>query len=528
MDQNGSSGTGATSLLEAMLSISAGLDLRDGLDRLVKASCALTGARYGVLGIVDDAGVVADFVIHGVDQETTERIASLPTCMGVIGVLIEDPRPLRLRDVADHARSMGFPPNHPPMTSFLGVPVLVDGQIYGNLYLTEKRGGAQFTADDERLLQALAQAAGFVIANARTQEISERRLRWLESIIALGHELQYSADATHALSQVAMRLRRVADASLVVVVENLDEISLVTADSGDDSEVSLSGLNAVISAAEPVLDKAGDLDEVTVVSYAAGLALCVVPLPSRLVPGHSLLVVVEDREVGVSAIDTGLLAAFGGQAALALDRTQGLVERQAHMLVADRDRIARDLHDTVIQRLFATALQLQGLRRTAPEADLRNRLDEAVGELSTTIREIRSTIFELRHEGSTSLTTSIRSLVRTYVPVLGFTPFVRMRGQVDLDVSPQIADHLIATLRESLSNVARHAEADACVVEIEVDTEQVTLRVADNGQGIGGAVCESGLANIRTRAQELGGSFRIAPEELRGTVLEWGVPLTPG
>lgn len=516
---------GAGALLDAVLLISSGLDLRGSLERLVEASCALTGARYGVLGLIDEDGVIADYVIHGLDQETMDKIASLPTCEGVLGVLIEDPRPLRLTNVADHARSIGFPPNHPPMASFLGVPLYVDGQVYGNLYLTEKTGGVQFTARDEVRLQTLAEVAGHVIANARTHAISERRHRWREAGIAMSDMLQDSVHVDDALHEVATRLREVADATLVAVIEDQGEGPVpVAVDRSENFENS--NLDKVLELSEAVIAESIDSGEVLALPRVGQTVAYVVPMQSKLAPGHCLLVVVDDPGVDVVGPDPELLAAFADQASLSLDRTQALAERQEHLLVADRDRIARDLHDTVIQRLFATALQLQGMRRAAVVEEVKQRLDEAVADLNTTIRDIRSTIFELRHHDGGSLKAEIRGLAKEYVPTLGFTPFVRIRGPVDVVLPPETAEHLLATLREALSNVARHAEADACIVEVEATGDRVVLRVSDNGRGLAENINESGLRNVRRRALDLGGTFLIAAEEPHGTLLEWHVPLT--
>jgi signal transduction histidine kinase len=518
-------GAGASRLLDAVLLISSGLDLRASLDRLVQASCALTGARYGVIGLLDADGVVNDFVIHGVDAETTERIASLPTCEGVLGVLVDDPRPLRLANVADHARSMGFPPNHPPMSSFLGVPVHVDGRVYGNLYLTEKADGAQFTAEDESLLEVLAEVAGSVIANARTHAASERRQRWLEAGFTMSEELQDTAEVTDALRVVSRHLRRVAAAATVAVVADLDDgMGVVTLDS-EAGHPSIADLDKVLEVATPMLVEADATGRILALPRVENTEGFVIPLLSRLAPGHLLLVLSDGAEAAIDTLDTDLLVGFADQAALALDRTQALAEREEHLLVADRDRIARDLHDSVIQRLFATALQLQGLRRTVILDEVRARLDDAVAELNTTIRDIRSTIFELRHDVGSSLKAEVRGLANEYVAVLGFTPFVRIHGPLDVAVDADVADHLMATLREALSNVARHAEADACVVEVEVGQDRLLLRVSDNGRGIGGEVSESGLRNVRQRAVERGGTFRIGSEEPHGTLLEWQIPL---
>ena len=516
---------GASRLLNAVELISSGLDLRGSLHRLVEASCALTGARYGVIGLLDADGVVHDVVTHGVDAATTAKIASLPTCGGVLGVLVEDPRPLRLKNVADHARSMGFPPNHPPMASFLGVPVLVGGKVYGNLYLTEKADRVQFTAEDEALLEVLARVAGSVIANARAHEASERRQRWLEVGFGMSEELQETADLSDALRLVSRHLREVARAGTVAVVTVDDEgLGLVAVDDGSVHPV-LADLDKVVEVATPVLFEAEATGGILALPRIENTEGYVVPLPSKLAPGRLLVVLTDSADSAVQPLEPQLLVGFADQAALALDRTQALSERQELLLVADRDRIARDLHDSVIQRLFATALQLQGLRRIVVLDEVRSRLDDAVAELNTTIRDIRSTIFELRHDDGSSLKADVRALAKEYVPVLGFTPFVRIRGPLDVGVTPEIADHLMATLREALSNVARHAEADACIVEVEVGQERLLLRVSENGRGIHDQISESGLRNVRRRAVEHGGTFRIGSEEPHGTLLEWQIPL---
>ena len=522
---HGSIGAGASRLLDAVQLISTGLDLRGSLHRLVEASCALTGAKYGVIGLVDGEGVVNDFVIHGVDAGTAERIASLPTCEGVLGVLIEDPQPLRLTDVGDHARSIGFPPNHPPMSSFLGVPVLVEGKVYGNLYLTEKADGTQFTAEDESLLEQLAGVAGSVIANARTHEASERRQRWLEAGFSMSEALQETAELPGALRLVTSHLREVARAGTVAVVAAGDRgFSVVAVDDGSVHPV-LADLDKMIEVATPVLIEAEARATALPLPRIENTDGYVVPLPSKLAPGRLLVVLTDGADPAADVLQPELLTGFADQAALALDRTQALLERQELLLIADRDRIARDLHDSVIQRLFATALQLQGLRRIVVLDEVRSRLDDAVSELNTTIRDIRSTIFELRHDDGSSLKADVRALAKEYVPVLGFTPFVRIRGPIDVAVSPEIADQLMATLREALSNVARHAEADACIVEVEVGQDRLMLRISDNGRGISREISESGLRNVRRRAVEHGGTFRIGSEDPHGTLLEWQVPL---
>jgi signal transduction histidine kinase len=509
----------ARALLDAITLITSDLDLHGALDRLVQAACQLAGAAYGALGLLDAEGNISDFVIQGLDEETKCAIGAFPTSQGLLGVLVDDPRPMRLENLNTHARALGFPPNHPPMSTFLGVPIRVQGVVYGNLYLTEKRGGVRFTDRDEALLVVLAQVAGFVIGTAQSSLRSQRRQDWLEASLVLTQKLEDSDDVGAALGEIAAGLLRVADARLVVMIGADGEVIAVEQEEGlGDAEV-----DSRLTEAGPVVADAMRLGEV-VIRTVADRTWVVTPMSSRLVAGHAIAALVAAPTASAAGPDAGLFTTYVGQASLALDRAQGLSERQELMLVADRDRIARDLHDTVIQRIFATALQLQGLRRTVLLDEVKVRLDEAVGELNTTIRDIRSSIFELRRDDASTLKNEVRGLAREYVQVLGFTPFVRLRGPLD-DISREVADHLLATLREALSNVARHADADACVVEVEVTGERLTLRVSDNGRGISEMAGEGGLRNVRLRAMDLGGKVGLRPEDPHGTMLEWTVPL---
>jgi signal transduction histidine kinase len=251
-----------------------------------------------------------------------------------------------------------------------------------------------------------------------------------------------------------------------------------------------------------------------------------VPLRAHLAQAGVLLVALDGR-AALDPDELDLLTAFADQASLALDRAQALVDREELLLVADRDRIARDLHDLVIQRLFATGLQLQGAIRNAISEDVKERLEKAVVDLDMTIRDIRSTIFELQHSRAHSVRADVRAVVKEYVPVLGFAPLVRTTGPLDSVVPEELADQLLAVLREALSNVARHAEAEAAMVELDAANGQLVLRVVDNGRGLPAERYESGLRNVRRRATEHGGAVQLLPEEPHGTRLEWTVPL-PG
>ena len=515
----------ARALLDAVVAISSDLDRHAVLNRIVESACRITQARYGALGVLDAGGQgLAEFVTCGLTEEEHHTIGDLPRGRGILGLLIEHPEAVRLEHLAEHPASFGFPPHHPPMDSFLGVPVRIRGTVFGNLYLTEKQGGGSFTEQDELLVQVLATAAGFLIENARAYAQSERRRLWLEASVQLTEALQPPIEMDEALRQIAVGARRVVRAAAVALLLRRDvEAEVVAADGADVARIP----DVVADLASQIAD-AEQKQEVAVVPHAEHGTVVLVPLRAQIAPGGVLLVALGDGRSGLEAEEVDLLASLADQASLALDRAEALADREELALVADRDRIARDLHDLVIQRLFATGLQLQGARRIAMSDEVRERLDSAVLDLDTTIRDIRSTIFELQRVGERSLRADVRDLAKEYVPVLGFTPLVRTTGPVDTAVGDELGQQLLAVLREALSNAARHAEASAAVVEVEVTQDRVLLSVTDNGKGIPGERQESGLRNVRRRAADHGGAVRLLKEEPHGTRLEWSAPLSAG
>ncbi|HEX5987158.1 MAG TPA: GAF domain-containing protein [Nocardioides sp.] len=511
----------ARALLDAVVAISSDLDLHTVLHRIVQASCQITGARYGALGVLGNDRTLIDFVTHGISEEERAKIGDLPRGHGILGLLIDHPEPLRLERLQDHPQSYGFPPNHPPMESFLGVPVRIRGTVFGNLYLTEKEDGSPFTEADETLVDALATAAGFVIDNARAYARSERRRMWLEASARVTEALQPPVHLEGALHELAAAARRVAGAEAVAVVQTGDGNRSVTAVEGPAADRVASVL---VDLDEPLARCEAEEERVVVPARDDTGGVVLVPLRSHLATAGVLLVLLPAGRGPLEADEIELLTSFADQASLALDRAQAVADREELLLVADRDRIARDLHDLVIQRLFATGLQLQGAARIAGE-EVKERLASAVDDLDVTIRDIRSTIFELQHAHSGSLRADVRGVVKEYVPTLGFTPLVRTTGPLDTAVPREIAEQVLAVLREALSNVARHARADAAVVEVEVGPDKLMLAVTDNGTGLPKARDESGLRNVRRRALEHNGTVRLLPEEPHGTRLEWVVPL---
>ncbi len=508
-------GVDARLLLEAVTAISSDLDLASVLSRIVEAATALTGAQYGALGVLGSDGELVEFITTGIDERARERIGDLPRGRGILGVIIDDPSGLRLVDLSAHPSSVGFPPHHPPMTSFLGMPVRIRGTVFGNLYLTEKAGGGPFTEDDESLVEELARTAGYVISNARSFALSERRRQWLEASAQLAELLQPPVDLPTALHQIVSTARQVSRAKAVALWSSLGpEHDAVSVAPDADAERVLG-----------LLADARATPERVVTTEADDARLVVIPLRSHLAPVAALVAVAHPDSGLLDVQDRDLFAGFADQVALWLDRTQALAERQELAVISDRERIARDLHDIVIQRLFATGLQLQGVAAMVGAGPVTDRLDTSVADLDDTIKAIRGTIFELQDRRGDSLRAAIRSLVKEYVPVLGFSPVVRTSGPVDTAVTPELGSQLLAVLREAISNLARHALADNAEIDVVVSGDRLDLRVADDGVGLPAEVFESGLRNVRRRAHDLGGTLEVTPVGERGTLLHWRVPL---
>ncbi|MEH6376685.1 GAF domain-containing protein [Streptomyces sp. KLMMK] len=478
-------------LLDAVMSLGHGLELPQVLHGIVEAAVTLTDAEYGALGIVGDGGTLSEFLPVGMSEELTARIGRTPCGRGILGELIHNPAPLRLTDLNRHPRSYGFPAHHPPMRTFLGVPVRVREEVFGNLYLTEKRGGAAFDADDEAVLTTLSIAAGVAIDNARMYHESRRRERWLQALGEITRSLLSGTDADEALKLIADRAREVADADGAVVVH--------------DSE-----------------DAAG--------TEPGGGPSVVVPLPSG--PGACGALRLHRRPGRPPFDDTEvkLISGFADQAAIALELAQRRAESEELAVLHDRDRIARDLHDLAIQRLFATGMTLQSATRLIDRPEAAERVGRAVDDLDTTIQIIRSTIFGLRtagdgRGGGPSLRRGMAEAVQAATRTLGFAPALRIEGPADTDVPGELAEQVLAVAVEALSNAARHARARRVDVALTVDSSSATLTVTDDGVGVGSAPRRGGLANMRSRAGLHGGHLAVETPEGGGTRIVWSVPL---
>ncbi|MFY1632906.1 GAF domain-containing protein [Solwaraspora sp. WMMB335] len=523
-------------LLDAVVGISTDLDLHSTLRRIVEAACGLAGARYGALGVIGPDRQLTDFITHGIDEAVHAAIGDLPHGRGVLGLLIDDPAPVRMPDITRHPRSYGFPPNHPPMHSFLGVPVRIRDQVFGNLYLAEKQGATEFTEDDEEIVVALAAAAGVAIENARLYELANRRERWLAATAEITGVLLGTVRRTDALALVARRAREVAEAELVLVLVNDDDAGQFTVEVVDTGQQTRSGLvGAVLATVETSFADAVASGEHIMVESLAKAASWPVPVtsgPAVIAPLrvaetlHGVLVVAHRPDAnGPTDGDVPLLASFAGQAALAIERARAQEERELLVVLEDRERIARDLHDVVIQRLFATGLQLQSAMPLSGRPEIGKRINAAVDDLDSTIRDIRRAIFELRTPMSAALRTDVREAVDLAADGLGFRPELELVGPVDSAVPDPVRPDLLAVLREALSNVVRHARATRVGVRVETLDGRLTLSVTDDGVGADAADARGGLVNMRERAEQHGGRFEVTAGVPGGTVLTWTVPL---
>ncbi|MET7689273.1 GAF domain-containing sensor histidine kinase [Streptomyces sp. NPDC005483] len=531
------------SLLEAVLSVGRELDLEQALRSIVEAAAVLVDSEYAALGVIGpDGRRLSAFHTVGVTEEQIARIGPFPEGHGILGELIRHPEPLRLAKLSEHPASYGFPPNHPPMNTFLGVPIRVRDQVFGNLYLTEKRGGAQFDEEDVSVTSTLAVAAGVAIDNARLYEESRLRERWLQANAEITYDLMSGGGRTDVLGLIAERAGEITGSALAAVALSMEDTGSLTVEIavGLDSEAhrglvlpretTLMGLAfstvAPAVSADVLRDDRISLDPPRFQGLGPAVAV-----PIGTGEGGVRGVLLLAREAGrpsFSATETETLQAFAAQAAVAMELAERRQDAEQIAVLEDRDRIARDLHDLAIQRLFATGMTLQSAGRFIDHPEASERVVRAVDDLDETIKIIRSTIFGLRSRegaGGAGLRARAVRVVGEAAPVLGFAPSMRMEGLVDTVVPSEIADHVVAVLSEALTNIARHARAERADISLKADSRQVRLTVTDNGVGIPSDGRRSGLRNMAERAEQLGGELELGKSPEGGTALVWWVPL---
>ena len=529
-------------LLDAVVSIAGDLSLDSVLERIVRTASELAGARYaalGVLGFGHDRRLQA-FITYGLTDQQRARIGNLPTGHGLLGHIIDRPEPLRLHDLSTHQSSYGFPAEHPAMRSFLGVPVRIRDKVFGNLYLTEKAGGGDFSEQDEAIVVALAAAAGVVIENARLYADAAKRQRWLAATAEITSLMLGQASRHTALTSVADRAREIsgADFSAVSLRRSEDELEVeVLSGLGEQPDGpprilpitgSLPGM--VVVTGEPVVieDLANDPRALMTAlgehSNEIGPIVLVPLRASEGVAGVLSLAWRKDNDDSFHDLDVELPQRFAEQAALALEVARTRVDQQKLVLFEDRDRIGRDLHDLVIQRLFAVGLTLQNTTRLVDRPEATERITKAVADIDATIRDIRQTIFALSApQNSDDLRARIAEVVERTAESMGFRPDLKLNGPVNSATGVETADHLVAVIGEALSNVAKHSSASEVSVVVDVD-DNVVVTVTDNGGGLPDDLGHvGGLQNMRDRAAQLGGEFEVSSSP-SGTVVRWVVP----
>ncbi len=545
----GDADAGEPALAAAVRAAAAGDTLEATLRGIVEAAVARADATYGALGVLSPDGRRVDrFVIVGMDADTEVAVGRPPEGAGILGLLVDQPVPLRLDDLGAHPASVGFPPGHPPMASFLGVPVRVGEEVFGNLYLTEKRSGGAFTAADEETVLALAAVAGLAIDNARLAEAAERRRAWVQAATEVSTALLSGRGLDEALHVLVRRVSDLSDAdgAALFVPREGDAGGLTLMAAAGPASADLEGVRVPVadthvgrvhrSGVAELLDDVradpplGRHAEVAVELSSGSRSAVVVPLGPAV--GTLMCVRAPDREpFGAEVLDA--LAAFAAQAAVAIELARSQHRERRLQVQADRERIARDLHDHVVQRIYATALSLDRVARSLQEVDpyAARRVERSVDELDETISQIRSAIFELHdtESGPASLGRRVGDVVTRVTEGSGVVSRLELRGDVD-GLAGALAHDLLAVTRELVSNVVRHAAAGRVTVTVDAGRgpgDEVAVVVADDGRGLPAVPVRSGLANLEERARRRGGRLAVAADA-SGTRVSWRVPRGSG
>jgi signal transduction histidine kinase len=529
-------------LLDVILGISSDLELDATLDRIVNAAIQLTGARYGAVGVRKSDGVLASFLHQGIDAASVERIGHLPVGKGVLGVPLENSPALRLDELADHPAAAGFPPHHPPMHAFLGVPIAVRGTVFGSLYVTHDEPGRTFSDSDETAARVLASAAAVAIDNAQLFERVRESARWTQASREITTALLSGSQApTNPMHLIAARACELTEAeqAIVLVPESVH--------GADDMVETLVVSTAVGIHADEVIGQRIPVDGSTSGGvFRSGSPVITEsfrhPIQAFTDVGQRPAIVMplcaEDSVIGVIAVARNeddpvfdasyleLVSDFASHAAIALTLASARTRERELTILADRERIAHDLHDHVIQRLFAAGLDVQGTIARSKTPEVSDRLRRTVDDLQTTIETIRSTIFDLQSPlaDSQDFRNRLQKLVADLTGNRDIATSVRMSGPIGA-VTGQLSDHAEAVVTEAISNAVRHSGATHLTVTVTVGDE-FNLDVTDDGHGIPpGNERNSGLANMRRRAELLGGSCTISSAPDGGTTVSWTAPV---
>jgi signal transduction histidine kinase len=531
---------GLRALLAANRSIVEELSLPAVLRRVVAAAQAVAGARYAALGVIGPDGLLEEFVHTGMTEDEVEQIGDLPRGEGILGALIRTPVAIR-RTQIDTDPSSGFPGDHPPVTGFLGVPVRSRDVVFGNLYLTDRVDGRPFSAEDEELVLALAATAGIAIENARLYAEARQRQDWLAAAAETSRSLLGpTSDKTVVLQRIADTVARLAEADVAAVV-------LPTEDDPETLEISVVAGRDAQHLRSLRYPRAGTLDWLAMEEGVAVLLdtveeqnlhvhltkamsvgpVMALPLIGERGPRGVIVVGRIEARPRFTAAELDLAGGFAAQAALALELEDARAYAQRLTVLEDRNRIARDLHDHVIQQLYASGLSLQSALATPRDPQLQGVLTRTVADLGDTIRQIRTTIFALTDSepGRPGPRAAVLEVVRRAGAGLAQKPRVTFVGPVDTAVDDAMIGDLTAVVGEAVTNAVRHADADVVEVGVQVVGDRVRVVVGDDGAGLGDQPWGHGLTNLHRRALEAGGTLVLRPRPGGGLLLEWEVPL---
>jgi len=524
-------------LIAATQAISSDLELPSALHNVVQVACDLVSAQYGAIGVISPDGMLEEFIHVGMSDGIVGELGAPPSGHGLLGAVIGDARPIRLEHISRDERSVGFPPGHPPMESFLGVPVRIGGVVYGNLYLTGSARGA-FDEVDEQIILTLAGMAGTAIANARLYEEAHLGQRWLAASEEINQLLLSGELADNEVAPIADLILNLADASFVglVLPSERDDAAPFAQIFGPLADSAASFVDQEIgelparirSALELKEDRPAVFREIELWASSLVGSTMVIPWGDTEATREGALVISRDSHGHPYTVaERRMTKRFARSVAIARELAAARNDREHVALTDERDRIARDLHDHVIQSLFAVGLGLQSIVGSA-SGQVAARIASQVDAIDVTIRQIRQTIFQL---GSTPSATAwsqkkrLNQLVREILEGEGIDSSLDFRGPVDTLIDSELGEEVSAVLREALSNVVRHAEATRVDILIAVSATEVRVVVTDNGRGLGDLVRRSGLDNLGHRAEARGGSFRTAARAPSGTTIDWSVPV---
>jgi signal transduction histidine kinase len=530
-------------LLESVLVIASDLSIQVVLQRIIELAVKLTDARYGALGVIGSDGRLLDFITTGITPEERRAVGPLPVGEGILGVLIRDAKPLRLAHISKDPRHVGFPPNHPPMESFLGAPVKARGKVFGNIYLTQKVSAPEFDADDEAALLVLATHAGVAIENARLYEAARRRGQWLEAVREISTAILAGTDSDGVLQVIARRARELVDAATATIVTPApggarDSLTIQVADGAHAADLiglpvpiegSVSG--DVIQSGKPaVFADASRSDRTYQPMIARGNMgpMVLVPLILRGKPFGTLTV---SNPVGGAAFDEEairLVETFADQTSVALEYGRAQTELNRLHVLDERERIGRELHDGVIQSLFSVGMGLQATATRSRDPEVESRIESAVGEIDRAIRDLRNYIFGLRPGilADRQLEQALDDLAREFEEKSGVITVTDIDGTVAAELAPRAAD-LVQFTREALSNVGKHAQATTCRVSLHRDGDQAVLEIDDDGLGFDPVAPQTGLGlrNLKDRALAIGGRVTVESKAGEGTTVQFAIPI---